>query len=198
MKPSTSGYFLCNFKACSRFSTSPLITSLVCGAISFRSLIISGISSKCAPTLLISFFVRRCTVRVARFSRKSVGNHSRNSSIREYPSRVLTETGRRVADLAWRIHSTASSGVRIIPEPPPVLQTFLSGQPILRSRPSKPSSSSLLASKANCSGFFPQICATIGVPLWTCLPSFGFISSRSSAFSRPRSEAKLETLVNSV
>ena len=59
MKPSISGYLALSSSACLRFLMSPLMINLVSGEIAFLSLIISGISSKWAETLLISFLVRR-------------------------------------------------------------------------------------------------------------------------------------------
>ena len=60
----------------------------------------------------------------------------------DQPGRVFIETGRLVELLAFLKHSTASSGVLIIAEPPPALLTCLSGQPKFKSTPKKPKDSS--------------------------------------------------------
>ena len=130
-------------------------------------------------------------MRAARFCFRRIGNKVWYSSVFKKPRRVLTETGREVAFFALLMQDTARSGVLIMAAPPPVLLTFLSGQPILISRPSKPRLAMLFAIFSKCSGLLPQIWATIGF-------SPGPILRRSKAFSRPFSEAKLETLVNSV
>ena len=92
------------------------------------------------------------------------------------------ETGKLVAALALLKHSMARSGVLIMAAPPPVLLTFLSGQPKLRSTPAKPRPSRAAAHSLKWSGFLPQSWAMMG-------GSVGAILRRSRAFSRPFSEA---------
>ena len=75
--------------------------------------------------------------------------------------------------------------------PPPARLTWRSGQPKLRSIPAKPRDLRLLARVAKWSGFLPQIWAIIGESVLE-------IFRRSRAFFLPFSEAKEETLVNSV
>ena len=141
--------------------------------------------------MLISFLVRRWTVRAAGCSFSKTFSHVLNSSGFSQPRRVLIETGREVLLTAFLKHSTARSGVLIMAAPPPALLTCLSGQPKFKSMPEKPSFSRSLAQIAKCSGFLPQIWAIIG-------ESEGAILRRSRAFQRPFSEAYEETLVNSV
>ena len=94
----------------------------------------------------------------------------------------MTETGRSVEFWAFLRQAMARSGVLIMAAPPPVLLTFLSGQPKLRSTPAKPKCLRALVVLAKCAGSLPQIWAMMG---W----SVGAISRRSKALARPLSEA---------
>ena len=77
--------------------------------------------------------------------------------------RVFTDTGRspapsRVASMI----STARSGSRISAAPAFWRRTARSGQPMLMSTPSKPSSTASSAQRRNCSGTEPKNCAITG------------------------------------
>ena len=121
-------------------------------------------------------------MRAAGCSARSIGSQVRNSLGVDQPRRVLMETGKLVAALALLKHSMARSGVLIMAAPPPVLLTFLSGQPKLRSTPAKPRSFKAAAHCLKWTGSLPQIWAMMG-------GSVGTICNRSKAFARPFSEA---------
>ena len=102
-------------------------------------------------------------VTAAKFSANSSGSQVFNSS-RAYPRRVLTDTGNWPATpaLAAAITSRASGGFFISAAPAPCFSIFRSGQPILMSKPSKPSSTIILAAANIFSGLAVNNCATIG------------------------------------
>ena len=89
------------------------------------------------------------------------------------PRRIFTVTGRppapRITASATR---TASSGVRMRPEPSPELATLGTGQPILISMISAPETSPAMAAASSIHlGSEPKICAAAG-----CSPSPSFSS----------------------
>jgi len=76
------------------------------------------------------------------------------------PRRHFTVTGTSTAWLTARTMASASSGVRMRPQPSPELAIFGMGQPILMSRKSQPEiSRASRAPSAMTAGSLPKICA---------------------------------------
>ena len=100
----------------------------------------------------------------------------------------MTVTGSPEPSIAARAIATARSGSRSRAAPAPVLTTFGTGQPMLRSSMSGPASAAIAAAVRITSASQPKSCTET-------TPSSGWMRSISSSVRRLRcASAKLETI----